>query len=283
MWISIAPLDGGTVDPDGLALSLGEIALQVWFDEDCGVVLQFSGADGWGGELSLVLEDNDDSMSEADGRFLAELQEHGVLSQRRAETLRARMQSRGEARSAWVLSHGVEALLGLPFQGSLPVHLPDALLRELVPGAEVFEPRTEAKRAAVSPPREPLPLRAWTAEERAIVDLHFDYLTHFWSMNDWEMYRRYKKYLPASRRSEVDRLVDLMMRRGDDERVRTALEGILGSVWDAADWGAIIRDQAITESLPVAERGDWSRRLAGEGASGDHGEAVRGVSGMRCV
>jgi hypothetical protein len=54
-------------------------------------------------------------------------------------------------------------------------------------------------------------------------------------MNDWDMYRRYKKHLPASRRGEVDRLVDRMMRRGDDEQVRTALEAILGTVWDAAD------------------------------------------------
>ena len=103
--------------------------------------------------------------------------------------------------------------------------------------------------------------RTWSARERAIIDLHFYYLTNVWSLNDWKVYNRYKKHLPAESRSEVDELVDLMM-RDLPKLMRDKLESILAIVWDAEDWLAVIASDELAADLDVDDRNAWRQRVA---------------------
>ena len=76
--------------------------------------------------------------------------------------------------------------------------------------------------------------KAADSRERAIIELHFHYLTNIWSLNDWKVYSRYKKHLPRESRFEVDQLVDLMMRKLPRE-MRAKLDAIFARIWDADD------------------------------------------------
>lgn len=103
--------------------------------------------------------------------------------------------------------------------------------------------------------------RAWTDRERAIIDLHFHYLTNVWSLNDWKVYSRYKKHLPRESRFEVDSLVDLMMRKLPRE-MRAKLEAIFAAVWDADDWLAVITSDELARDLDAAQQVAWRERVA---------------------
>jgi hypothetical protein len=112
-------------------------------------------------------------------------------------------------------------------------------------------------------PRVPLPppTRTWSPRERVIIDLHFYYLTNVWSLNDWKVYHRYKKHLPAESRFEVDTLVDLMM-RDLPKLMRDKLEAILAVVWDAEDWLAVIAHDELARDLDAADQNAWRQRVA---------------------
>lgn len=110
----------------------------------------------------------------------------------------------------------------------------------------------------------PLPVctRTWSSRERTIIDLHFYYLTNVWSLNDWKVYSRYKKHLPAESRFEVDHLVDLMMKSLPKE-MRAKLEAIFAVVWDAEDWLAMLGSDDLARDLDVHERNAWTAKVAG--------------------
>lgn len=103
--------------------------------------------------------------------------------------------------------------------------------------------------------------RQWSASERAIIDLHFYYLTNVWSLNDWKVYHRYKKHLPAESRFEVDQLVDLMM-RNLPKLMRDKLEAIFAAVWDAEDWFAVIASDELARDLDADDQAAWRERVA---------------------
>ncbi|APR82874.1 Hypothetical protein A7982_08223 [Minicystis rosea] len=88
--------------------------------------------------------------------------------------------------------------------------------------------------------------RAWTPEERAVVDLHVHYWTHVWSMNNFTLYNRYKKHLPAPARREADRLANAAA-LGNDEEIRGIVEGILEQTWDKEDWSTFIRSPKLDD------------------------------------
>ena len=107
--------------------------------------------------------------------------------------------------------------------------------------------------------------REWSARERAIIDLHFYYLTNVWSLNDWKVYSRYKKHLPAESRFEVDQLVDLMM-KDLPTAMRAKLEAIFAVVWEAEDWLAVIASDQLARDLEPADRNAWQQRVAATSA-----------------
>ena len=103
--------------------------------------------------------------------------------------------------------------------------------------------------------------RKWSARERAIIDLHFHYLTNVWTLNDWKVYHRYKKHLPAESRFEVDQLVDLMM-RDLPRMMRDKLDAIFAVVWDAEDWLAVIASDELARDLDADDQSAWRQKVA---------------------
>jgi hypothetical protein len=106
--------------------------------------------------------------------------------------------------------------------------------------------------------------RAWTPRERAIIDVHFYYLSNVWSLNDWHVYYRYKKHLPRESRFEVDSVVDLMM-KGQPKLVRAKLESIFAVIWDAEDWLAVLASDELVRDLDADVKTAWKARLARAG------------------
>jgi hypothetical protein len=117
--------------------------------------------------------------------------------------------------------------------------------------------KKDAKSRVALPPS----TRTWSPRERAIIDLHFHYLTNVWSLNDWKVYHRYKKHLPPESRFEVDTLVDLMM-RDLPKHMREKLEAIFAVVWDAEDWLAVISSEELARDLDPDHRDAWRQRVA---------------------
>jgi len=199
-WTSFVPLDQASLDVARVSQLLAVTVLQVWFDEDSAVVLQIFAPDGWQAELTVPL-DGTYEFGPEDERFF-----HGMAERKRLpsalikELTRKMRQSQG--RDSWLRSHGLEETLGLPFVIPLPVPCTEELLREIVPDAEVVRGVKKGTGKSVLPtlPQGPVARRTWSSSERAIVDLHFHYLMNLWSMNDWKVYYRYKKHLPAERR-----------------------------------------------------------------------------------
>lgn len=121
----------------------------------------------------------------------------------------------------------------------------------------------------------PLPActREWTARERAVIDLHFHYLSNVWGLNDWKVVYRYRKHLPRQSRFEVDQLIDLMM-KGFPREMRAKLEAIFAVVWDAEDWFALLHSDELGKDLDPDQREAWRRKLAGAlGPEDDGGRA----------
>ncbi len=272
-WTSFVPLDQASLDVARVSQLLAVTVLQVWFDEDSAVVLQIFAPDGWQAELTVPL-DGTYEFGPEDERFF-----HGMAERKRLpsalikELTRKMRQSQG--RDSWLRSHGLEETLGLPFVIPLPVPCTEELLREIVPDAEVVRGVKKGTGKSVLPtlPQGPVARRTGSSSERAIVDLHFHYLMNLWSMNDWKVYYRYKKHLPAERRGEVDNLVNMMMTGATDEEVRQALERILATSWDADDWDALIRDPNLLRYEPLGQEQlqDWQRRLDETPSGGTHG------------
>ncbi|MCE9572821.1 MAG: hypothetical protein K8W52_06665 [Deltaproteobacteria bacterium] len=117
-----------------------------------------------------------------------------------------------------------------------------------------------ARTAKPAPSTAPAPARSFSAADRTVIDLHYVYLTQIWSMNGWKLYTRYKKHLPAERRSEVDAFITLFMNQAPYATVRAALDSILAAIWDAADWHALIRDPALLDGEHY-DREEWQALL----------------------
>jgi hypothetical protein len=265
-WTSFIGLGSDeALDAAHAARVLDASVVQVWFDEDSSVVLQIFAPDGWSAELSVPL-DGTYELGAQDDRLLHDLVVRKLASSKTAEQLRRQLVRSSSEREDWLRSHGIEELFRFPFLRPLPVPCTEDRVRELAPDAQLIRAggRATSKDAPPAASREKTaPTRAWSARERAVLDLHFHYLTQLWNMNDWKVYNRYKKHLPAQRRREVDELVNLMMTGASEDELRRALEGILGTIWDADDWNAVIRDPQLLRHEPLAtnQLQDWQHRL----------------------
>lgn len=119
--------------------ALDRTILQVWFDDDLGVVIQVYSSGNFVGELALPGE-GDGDVTEADLDLVKKLEELDVLSRvQRAALLRG--MSNADGLREWTTKHGVEKLLDLAFYHPMPTDLPKNQLRTLLPeAAAVLEP-----------------------------------------------------------------------------------------------------------------------------------------------
>jgi hypothetical protein len=111
------------------------------------------------------------------------------------------------------MAHGLEKLLDLPYSRPLPSDVPEAVLRDRLPeDAIVLEPatvargKTKARKATKPAASKPLaPSKESGSEtERATLELHCEYWRTIFCLNNWKLYNRYKKHLPADQRRDVD-------------------------------------------------------------------------------
>ena len=75
---------------------------------------------------------------------------------------------------------------------------------------------------------------SWGKKEGATVDLHCEYWSTVFSMNNWKLYNRYKKHLPADQRRDVDERCNAVA-MGNDDELANRVRGILARVWDRED------------------------------------------------
>jgi hypothetical protein len=96
-----------------------------------------------------------------------------------------------------------------------------------------------------------------------VLAVHVYYWQHVFELNGWVLYQRYKKHLPATRRREVDQLVDLSVRGAEPGELERAVEQILSTVWSSDDWIAAIRDPRLSadETLSGERLAEWQRQL----------------------
>ncbi|MFO0612219.1 MAG: hypothetical protein U0414_06515 [Polyangiaceae bacterium] len=269
-WTSFVPMDAATKDAlafDGGRASkvLDRALLHVWFDDDVGVFLQSYASGELVGEISLP----GDGFTEKDFELLGRLEALDVLDRSQRSKWLERLSDANGLR-AWTMQHGLEKLLDLPFYEPLPPVLPAVELQKLLPrGATVLEPRKAAgpKRAKTetrsrkAAPAHDLPVRpskaTWTVEEQATLDLHVAYWASVFSMNNWKLYNRYKKHLPANQRRDVDALCSAVA-LGNEDAVADSVKSVLARVWGDEDWDAVIRDPALVDG----EREVWEAWLA---------------------
>jgi hypothetical protein len=253
-WTSFAIVGSAELDAGAMARALRVAVLQVWFDDDAGVSLNACTPDGWSAELPIELGGGG-KRSDADAKLLAQLVAKKLITGGRRIAFELRLIKPARTRDAWILRHGVEAALGLPSSIALPVPLEAALLRELVPDATLIAPRKTRPPPAKGVKPAPTRSHVWTPADRAILAMHQTYWAEIFSMNGWKLYHRYKKHLPAERRREVDALCNLVATGGE---IEPAVEAILGSIWDADDWLAAIRDPRL-----ASDEGIGGDQLAG--------------------
>lgn len=254
-WTTFVPTNASTFDDGGASKVLARPLVHVWFDDDAGVSLQAYRSGDFVGELSLPSEDAE--VSESDFAFTERLEELDILSRVQRAALLKRMSEPAGLRE-WTMAHGLEKLLGLPFYDPMPSDLPERELLELLPeAAKVLEAKTASKtRSTKGKPRTrktpagnkpmPPPKASWSDEEKATLDLHCEYWSTVFSMNNWKLYSRYKKHLPADQRRDVDELCNAVA-TGDDEALPRLVTGILARIWPCEDWDAVIRDPALVD------------------------------------
>lgn len=248
-WTSFVPLDLSSFDGERVSEVVARVLLHIWFDDDLGIVLQVYDGGVFVGELALPPTDG---VSDADRAFLGTLEALGVVTRKAGRALLDRLDG-GDDLLAWVMRHGVEKLLGVPYHDALPPDVSEATLRELLPrDAIILEPQ-QAPKATARARRTPAAAASraqktsWTDEERATVDRHVVYWAELWSMNGWKLYNRYKKHLPANQRRDVDRLCTAVAVDGDAGVIREQVTSILARIWDREDWEKIIRDPKLAE------------------------------------
>lgn len=258
-WTTFVPTNASTFDAADASKVLARTLLHVWFDDDAGVSVQAYRSGDFVGELSLPSDDAE--VSESDLAFTETLEELGILSRVQRAVLLKRMSEPAGLR-AWTMTHGLEELLELPLYEPMPSDLPERELLALLPkAANVLEGKTVSRARTRKTPGAneptPPPKASWSDEEKATVDLHCEYWSTVFSMNNWKLYGRYKKHLPADQRRDVDALCNAVA-TGDDDAVCGLVKGILARIWRCEDWDAVIRDPALVDG----EEDVWEEWLA---------------------
>lgn len=276
-WTTFVPTDVSVFDGGHASKVLDRPVVHLWFDDDYGVAVQVYAAGDFVGELSLPLENDieDTEVSESDVAFAETLEGLGVLNGMQRATLLNRMSDPAGLRE-WTLKHGFEKLLEMPFYDPIPTDLPERELLNLLPeAATVLESKKASKtksaktkarmpKAAVTSTPMPPPKESWSETERATLDLHCEYWASVFSMNNWKLYYRYKKHLPAEQRGDVDELCNAIAKGyydGDYDEVHQLVKGILARIWSCEDWDAVIRDPALIDGDKSVWQ-DWLARIS---------------------
>jgi hypothetical protein len=207
--------------------------VEVWFDDDAGVVLRVSGAGGFAGELTVSLFEDGDASVE-DLRFIDALVGRNLLTRTAARSLKLRLNDPAKKRDAWILGHGVEGAFG--FRTAMKASPKKAAPKK----AASVKGRDGSK--ALLPGRHRLP-----ADARPTLDLHIFYWTHVWCMNSWSLCYRYKKHLPAADRRQVDELCNAAA-MGKTREIPARVEKILSQTWRQEDWAAFIRNPKLDDA-----------------------------------
>src|SRR5262245_27896466 len=113
-WTSLVPLDSDELDLTSLATGARSHLLQVWFDDDAGVVLQAYGQAGLLGEMSVV-RGAEDGLGIEDQQFIDKLVKRDLLTPTAGHDLKRHLTDSPTGKDAWIDSHGVEACFDFPF------------------------------------------------------------------------------------------------------------------------------------------------------------------------
>lgn len=269
-WTTFVPTDASAFDDGRASKMLGRTLVHVWFDDDAGVSVQVHASGDFVGELSLPSEDAE--VTESDLAFTETLEELSVLGRVKRAALLKRMSDAAGLRD-WTMDHGLEKLLELPFYHPMPTDLPERELLKLLPkAATLLETKkaskaksTNAKKrtpkaAAASKPMPPAK-ESWSEKDEATLDLHCEYWATVFSMNNWKLYNRYKKHLPADQRRDVDELCNAVA-MGDDDQLHQLVKSILARIWSCEDWDAVIRDPALIDSDWDGIWDEWLARVS---------------------
>jgi hypothetical protein len=262
-WTTFVPTKTSSFDGAQASTLLDRPLLQVWFDDDAGVSLLAYAEGEQVGELSLPNEGYESA--ESDLVFVQTLETLGVLSRKQRASLLKRLAA-PTTLHRWTMRHGLEKLLALPFYVPVPSDVPERTLLELLPvDAIVLEGKKVKAKTSKTKSRTPTPAVAtptketWSRDEKATLDLHAEYWATVFSMNNWKLYNRYKKHLPAAERSDVDRLCSAVA-TGDDNAIHRLAKEILARIWACEDWNAVIRDPALIDGDDDAWK-EWRARL----------------------
>jgi hypothetical protein len=243
------PLDGDDFDGAALAEAIGADVVQVWFDDDAGVMLQVDGADGFTGQLSVDFFEPGGAGVE-DRRFIDAIVRRKLLTAAAARDLKRWLDEPPKKRDAWIRRHGLEKTCGFPY-------------------TETFQPGAAPVRAPYVHSEDswtvPLPRRYRLPEDaRPTLDLHVFYWSEVWSMNTFTLYNRYKKHLPAADRSLVDELANAVA-TGATAEIPSRVEDILQKTWQAEDWAAFIRSPKVDDPGTDDDTARRWREMTGRG------------------
>jgi len=263
-WTSFLPVDAADFDDERASAALDHPILHIWFDDDSGVVLQVYAAGNLVGEFSLP----GDEPSSADLELLQKLETLGILTSTQRAALIDRI-SMADGYNEWTLAHGLEKLLELPFYLPIPDELSESELRSMLPEIAILTPLKKSRKAPPRTPKQTTPSsrthharkESWSEQEMATVALHCEYWSTIFSLNNWTLYHRYKKHLPADQRRDVDLLAEFIAKFDDNDEVMRRVQDILARIWDCEDWDAFIRDPKLEDGdEPVWQ--EWLRRLS---------------------
>jgi len=261
-WTSFLPVHAADIDDALMSAALDHPMLHIWFDDDSGVVLQAYAAGNLVGEFSLP----GDEPSSADLELLQKLETLGILTSKQRAALMDRM-SIADGYNEWTLAHGLEKLLELPFYLPIPDEVSESDLRAMLPAVAILTPLKKSKKAPSRTKKQTTPSsrtnharkETWSEEEMATVALHCEYWSTIFSLNNWTLYHRYKKHLPADQRRDVDLLAEFIAKFDDNDEVMRRVQDILARIWDCEDWDAFIRDPKLEDGdEPVWQ--EWLRR-----------------------
>lgn len=261
-WTSFIPVDAADFDDERVSAALDHPILHIWFDDDSGVVMQVYAGGNLVGEFSLT----GDEPSSADLELLQKLETLGMLTSTQRAALIDRI-SMADGYNEWTLAHGLERLLELPFYLPIPDELSESELRSMLPEIAILTPLKKSRKAPSRTPKQTTPSsrthharkESWSEQEMATVALHCEYWSTIFCGNNWKLYHRYKKHLPADQRRDVDALCETIFMTGDENEIRRRTQDILARIWDCEDWNAFIRDPKLMDGdEPVWQ--EWLRR-----------------------
>jgi len=260
-WVTFVPVLSATFDPADASRLMDAVLLHVWFDDDHGITMRVYASGALVGEISLPgNDDDDDEVTSQNLEFLEKLEHLEILTKAERVALLRHMAETDELR-AFTMQHGVEKVLGLPFTEPLPTDVSEETMRSLLPpSAKILDASTPKRtRTTPAPPSASSDTggratkTSWLPQERQTLALHVSYWADVWSMNNFKLYNRYKKHLPANERPDVDRLCDAVA-RGDTAAIQKSVESILSRIWNAEEWDKVIRDPKLVDG----DEEDWA-------------------------